>query len=154
VRRLAAIVCLALASSAVPAAAAGPFQFHAITPCRAFNTRTSHPPALSNSVARNVNIQGVCGIPTTATAVTLNATIVAPTGDGHLTLWPSGTSIPVVSTLNFRAGEPALANGAIVPLADNAPDLSIQSLVCAPGNCNPGNGQTVDVIIDVTGYFE
>jgi hypothetical protein len=133
---------------AVPAFADGPFQFHSVTPCRVVNTRTgigSPNTPLQSNVARNFTIQGACGVPAGAKAVALNVTITTPTGAGHLTLWPAGTSLPTVSTLNYNAGEPALANGAIVPLAASTPDLSARPFLADNGN--------VHVILDVTGYF-
>ena len=57
-------------------------------------------------------MKGVCNVSATAKAVSLNVTVVAPNTEGFLSLWPSGGAFPGVSTLNFLAGEPALANGA------------------------------------------
>ena len=74
-------------------------------------------------------------------------TITGPNQAGYLTLWPSGGAQPTVSTINFNAGEPALANGAIVPLAAAPPDLSIFYGV------GVGGTWSVHVILDVTGYF-
>jgi len=57
--------------------------------------------------------------------------------------------VPTVSNLNFKAGEPALGNGAIVPLAATTPDLGLY----AKAGPIPGTG-TVHIVIDVTGYFQ
>ena len=129
----------------------GPFQYHAITPCRVADTRGPNglnggPNIFGNNVPRNFQVKGVCGVPSTANAATLNVTIASPTSGGFLTLWPAGGAQPVVSTLNFTSTDSALANGAIVPLADNgsAPDLSVYM----------GGSGTVHVILDVTGYFD
>ena len=67
--------------------------------------------------------------------------------DGFFSMWPAGGTFPVVSTLNFLAGEPAIANGAIVPLGASA----TQDLALAYGTA--GGGQT-HAILDVTGYFQ
>lgn len=152
VRLVAVSLCLSalIAIAPAPVAADGPFQFHSLTPCRIVDTRNANGPtggpALQSGATRSFPIQGQCGVPTGAEAATLNVTVVSPTGGGHLTLFPSGIAVPLVSTLNFNAGEPALANGAIVPLSNNANDLSAQPVVI-------GNG-TVHMIIDVTGYFQ
>ena len=61
-----------------------------------------------------------------------------------ITLWPSGQSQPVVSSLNFAGTEPALSNGAIVGLSTNVQDLSAYV----------GSNSAVHIIIDVTGYFQ
>lgn len=139
----------ALALAPEPAPAAGPFQFHALTPCRIVDTRKpagpTGGPALQSEVVRSFPIQGNCGVPVGAKAVALNVTITQPTNFGHLTLFPSGSAVPLVSTLNWNPGEPALANGAIVPVSTNANDLSLRPFLLSNG--------TVHVILDVTGYF-
>ncbi|HYG62506.1 MAG TPA: hypothetical protein VEL74_07980 [Thermoanaerobaculia bacterium] len=131
-----------------PAAADGPFQFHSLTPCRVVNTRNNTGTtggAVASNATRSFTIQGACGVPAGAKAVALNVTIASPTNTGHLTLWPAGTTLPTVSTINYNAGEPALANGAIVPLGTSTPDLSARPFLAGGG--------TVDLILDVTGYF-
>jgi len=80
--------------------------------------------------------------------VALNVTAVSPSKDGFIKIWPFNTPIPPVSTLNFAAGEPAIANGAIVPLSS---DASFQITV-AYGTATAGG--TTDLILDVTGYFK
>ena len=152
---LIALTLAAVLVAAAPAFAAGPFQYHAVTPCRVVDSRTTnategttgpgHP--LSNGV-HTFTMQAQCGIPAGAAALTANFTIVGPSSSGHLTVWPADVSEPVVSTLNFNQGEPALANGAIVPLAAAASnDLKVRiSLDNAPG--------TSEFLIDVTGYFQ
>lgn len=141
-----AALCLAPAV----AAAAGPYQFHSVTPCRLVDTRNpagpSGGPALASEATRNFTIQGACGVPAGAKAVALNVTITQPANVGHLTLWPSDSALPNVSTINYNAGEPALANGAIVPLAASTPDLSVRPFLLGGGS--------VHLVLDVTGYFQ
>ncbi len=147
-----AVVLFAMVAASAPLGAGGPYQYHAITPCRVADTRAC---SGSNTTAScgsgpsfglaNFTFQGVCGVPSGATAVTLNATIVQPTAQGYLKLFPAGTTEPLVSTLNYNAGEPALANGAIVPLAATTPDLTARIAV------GPG---TAYLVLDVTGYFQ
>lgn len=142
-----------------PAHAGGPYQYFAITPCRIADTRFANgnancpatgncQPAISgNAAARAFTVQGLCGVPSGAAAATLNITIVTPmmtVQNGFLTIYPSGTTQPTVSTINFTNSDTALANGAIVPLAATAPDLNVFF----------GGAGTVHLIIDVTGYFE
>jgi hypothetical protein len=142
----------ALAFAAV-AEAAGPYQFYAVTPCRIVDTRNppvgdgTGGPALTGGGFRNMPIAGRCGVPTDAKAAALNVTIASPTGPGHLTIYPYATPTPVVSTLNWAAGEPAIANGAIVPLTTD-PSFSITVFGGLSG------GQTTHVVLDVTGYFK
>jgi|SRR5438105_2452445 len=142
---LLAIVGLLGAVSA--AAQTGPYQFYAIAPCRIVDTRnpisTNGGPIVGNNSQRDFFVRGLCGVPTSAKAVSLNVTITAATTSSFLTLWPSGGTRPVVSTINFTQNDPALANGAIVGLSTNTNDLSVYN-----------SGGNVHVILDVTGYFQ
>jgi hypothetical protein len=93
---------------------------------------------------------GNCGIPTTATAVSVNVTLAQPGSNGNIRLWPYGGSMPLISTLNIISTDNALANGAIIPLPTyNAanPDISVRFTT--------GNrvGTTIHLVLDVTGYF-
>jgi hypothetical protein len=125
----------------------GPYQFFAVAPCRVVDTRnpnsTNGGPIFGAGTQRNFAIKGNCGVPGTAKAVSLNVTITGATTASFLTLWPSGGTRPVVSTINFTQTDVALANGAIVGLSTSATDLSIFNV--------DGN---VHVILDVTGYFQ
>jgi hypothetical protein len=148
-RRLATQILFAIiAVAAAPSllAQTGPYQYYSITPCRVVDTRnavaTNGGPALSTTT-RNFQIRGNCGVPSTAKAVSLNVTITNPTSYSWLTLWPSGTAQPVVSTINYDSTSPALANGAIVGLSANTNDLSVANAIGG-----------VQVILDVTGYFQ
>ncbi len=130
-----------------PAQAQTGLQFYAVTPCRAADTRTGFGGILPASTLRNFTIKTVCGVPGTAKAVSVNVTVVTPSSDGFFFVWPAGGAVPGVSTINFNAGEPAIANGAIVPLGVGTPDLS-----GAYGTAL-GTG-TAHVVLDVTGYFQ
>ena len=150
-RRIAIVPPLSVVAGAVsmvlalPCQAAGPLSYHTLTPCRVADTRPSN--FLANGEVRPFTVHGVCGVPSTAKAVALNVTAVSPTGEGHLTLFASGTSVPTVSTVNFPAGVSALANGAIVSLSTDATnDLSVAAVVAGGG--------TVHVVLDASGYFE
>jgi hypothetical protein len=79
--------------------------------------------------------------------VSLNLTIVGPSALGFFSLWPYGGVFPVVSTINFEAGEPAIANGAIVPLATGTPDLY-------GGYGTATGGGSTHALLDITGYFQ
>lgn len=140
-------VGIALVALAPSALGAGPYQYFAVTPCRAIDTRSSS--RIQRVVARNLTIKGVCGVPVDAVAASLNVTVVNPSAAGWLSMWPTGAAPANVSTLNFLAGEPAIANGAITPLAiATTPDLTLWY------NGTMTTPQTLDAIIDVTGYFK
>jgi hypothetical protein len=136
------------------ASAAGPFQFYSVTPCRIVDTRNpsngqgTGGPALAAGAVRNFPVVGFCGVPSDAKAAALNVTVVSPTLEGFIKIWPYNTPLPAVSTINFAAGEPAIANGAIVPLTvDPTFQISVVYGTAVPG----GN---TNLILDVTGYFK
>jgi hypothetical protein len=151
-------VCSAVALGAAPAQAAGPFQYFPVTPCRVFDTRTvttqTDGNPLPNPGPHDFRIQGNCGVPNGAQAVTINATVVSPSQQGDLRLYPVGAPYVVVGTLNYEGGEPALANGAIVPLGpvSLSTDKDLRTVI---GMGCPGTGcGTIHLIVDVTGYFQ
>jgi len=135
------------------AQAGGPYQFYSITPCRLVDTRGSTGinggPILSSETIRSFAIDVApanCGIPSTAAAAALNFVIVSAQGGGHLTVWPRGLSMPVASTINFDPGEPAIANGAIVPLTtDSTANISVWLGT---------GGPQAHLVIDANGYFQ
>jgi len=133
------LITIALSLSAT--AAQAQFSFFAITPCRAVDTRGTSP--LTAGQQRSFQIRGVCGVPSTAAAVSVNVTVVSPTAASFLTLWPTGSARPNVSTINFTGSDPSLANGAIVGLGTAPNDLSVFN-----------SAGSVHVLIDVTGYFQ
>jgi hypothetical protein len=73
----------------------------------------------------------------------VNITVTQPTAPGHITLYPAGGSLPLASTLNYRADQ-TRANNAIVGLGAGG------GLVVF---CGQTTG-TTHFIIDVSGYFE
>jgi Collagen triple helix repeat (20 copies) len=151
------VVCAVLLGSPAARVVAAPATdavFVAITPCRAVDTRqadaTDGGPALTANATRTFQIQGVCGVPEGALAASLNVTVVNPdvtTAGGFVTLFPSGSSAPIASTLNFTNTDTPLANAALVDLSSNADDLAVFF-----NAYNLGTG-TVDLVLDVTGYF-
>lgn len=121
-------------------------SFVGITPCRTVDTRGGGfsgpygPPSLAAEIARDFVLTNRCGVPANAVAVSLNLTVVSPPGDGFLATFPTGT-VPLVSTLNFRAGQ-VLANAALVPLGTGGAITVFSS------------GASTHLLIDVNGYFE
>ena len=118
--------------------------FYSVTPCRVLDTRSgAQGPALSAGSTRTVVVGNTCGVPQGATAVSLNVTVVSPTGAGDLRIFPAGVALPLVSAINYGVGQ-TRANNATVTLS-SAGQLSVF--------CEQATG-TVDLIVDVNGYFE
>jgi hypothetical protein len=117
---------------------AGGLSLFALTPCRVLDTRTApvNPPTASPFDV-GVALSG-CGAPASAQSFVLNATVVPPGPFGFLTLWPQGTTRPLVSTLNAIDGA-ITSNMAIVP--------TINGAISAFGS------HPVQLILDMSGYF-
>ena len=137
-----------LVLTAVAPSARAQYSYYALNPCRVVDTRNPNGvnggPIMTSASTRSFTIRGVCGVPTTAKAVSLNLAVTGMNAGGYVTLWPSGQSQPVVSSINFTGTETALANGAIVGVSTNAQDLSVFD----------GSNSSVHIILDVTGYFQ
>jgi CSLREA domain-containing protein len=122
-------------------------QFHTTTPCRLIDTRgpagAYGAPALAAGEDRTFVIGGKCGVPSTAQAVVFNFTVTQPTNLGDLRVFAAGSTLPLVSTVNWRAGQ-TRANNAVVTLGPNG-DIVV--------HVDQTTG-TVDFIADVSGYFE
>jgi hypothetical protein len=99
-------------------------------------------PALQAGATRAVPMAGRCGIPVEADAVVINVTVAQPTALGHLTIYASGTPLPLASTINYRASQ-TRANNAIVRLG-TGDSINV--------TCSQSTG-TTHLIIDVVGYF-
>ncbi|HLJ45200.1 MAG TPA: BACON domain-containing carbohydrate-binding protein [Bryobacteraceae bacterium] len=110
--------------------------FYPATPCRAADTRTGQP--MSAAETRRFPISGVCNIPATAQAYSLNMTAAPAARLSYVSLWPAGKQQPFVSTLNSDGR--IVANAAIVAAGTN-------------GAVNVFTSDLTHVIIDVDGYF-
>jgi hypothetical protein len=123
-------------------------SFYAATPCRVADTRNPigqfGGPSVFAGQTRDFPISpffSPCEIPVSASAYSLNVTVVPETDFlGYLTIWPAGSARPLVSTLNSWTGK-VVANAAIVPVGTNE---SISVFVT----------DLTDVILDINGYFD
>jgi hypothetical protein len=123
------------------------FLFYTVNPCRVFDSRDAAGPTaglpLGCGGERDFMIAGgTCGVPLGAKAVSLNLTVTAPSAQGNVRLFASGEPSPLVSTLNYVAGQ-TRANNAIAPLSSSGQ----MAVLCAPSG-------TTHVIVDVNGYFQ
>ncbi len=120
-----------------------PLPFIALTPCRLVDTRGNAPLTggfLPPATVRSYTLTGICNLPAGAQAVSLNATVVHPTGPGFLTLYPEGGTFPPVSTLNYLGGD-VIVNAAVVP-------LSVSGGISMALGVSGG-----DVILDINGFY-
>ena len=122
----------------------GSLDFHTATPCRVLDTRSAAGPlggpTMGAGQSRSFVVpSSACGIPGTAQAYSLNATVVPPGPLSFLTLWGSG-SMPLVSTLNSFDGA-IVANAALVPAG-------------AGGAVTAFTTNLSHLILDINGYFQ
>ncbi|MFZ0795115.1 MAG: choice-of-anchor tandem repeat GloVer-containing protein [Candidatus Korobacteraceae bacterium] len=123
-----------------------PLQFIPVTPCRVVDTRQTNGefggPPITGGVSRSFPIpqNTMCNIPASAAAYSLNVTAVPITTLGYLTIWPTGESQPVVSTMNSTDGR-IKANAAIVPAGGGGGAVSVYVT------------DTTNVLLDIDGYF-
>jgi hypothetical protein len=118
--------------------APGGLSLYNVTPCRIIDTRvpSGSPPFTGQ---RDIQVSGgSCGLPFTAQAFVLSATVVPPASLGFLTLWPQGQAKPNVATLN-ALDKAITSNLALVPTTNG----SVTAFV----------SDSTHLIVDVFGYF-
>lgn len=122
-----------------------------ISPCRLLDTRSGP----SNVGARSAPIgsgetfstavrgsNGSCSIPVGAVGIVANVTIDNPTADSFLSIRPADAPPATVSNLNWTAGQAPTPNAVTTKLSADG-RISIFN-----------NSGTVDVIVDIAGYYE
>ncbi len=123
-----------------------PLSFYTVTPCRLADTRNANGPlggpALQAGAVRPFTLTGVCGVPLTAKALSVNVTVTQPGAAGFLTLYQGGQFKPQTSSVNYSMGQ-TRANNAVLSLEDVTGILQVYSA-----------GGPVHFILDVNGYFQ
>jgi hypothetical protein len=119
-------------------------RFVPMTPCRIADTRNPAGPfggpAIPGGTSRDFTIpDSACGVPPTAQAYSLNVAVVPAGPLSFLTMWPTGQTRPLASTLNSLDGR-IKSNAAIVP-AGTGGAVSVFAT------------DTTDVVLDINGYF-
>ncbi len=121
-------------------------DFYTVTPCRLVDTRAvSGPlggPGLKAGKTRTFVLTGVCGVPASAKALSVNLT-VQPAASGYLRLLPGDqTLLPAISSINYTSGQTRANNATLLLAFDGSGGLQVFSA-----------GDT-DFILDVNGYFQ
>jgi hypothetical protein len=121
----------------------GGAQYHPLQPMRLLDTRNSiggFARPIGPSGTLTIPIAGRGGVSPTATAVVLNVTATDTTNPSYLSLYPSDVARPLVSDLNFVAG-------------DTVPNLVTVKL-SGTGEIDLFNALgTADVVVDVEGWY-
>jgi len=134
---------VASATYTILASTTSELQFIPIPACRIADTRNPTGafggPELAGGSTRTFNLpQSACGIPSTAVAYSLNATVVPDAALGYLTVWPAGEAQPPVSTLNSDGR--VKANATITAAGAN-------------GGVSVFTTDSTQFILDIDGYF-
>ena len=119
--------------------------FAPLSPARICDTRTGNATpcvgkTLGSGSTLTVQVTGKGGVPAGAAAVVANVTATGATSTSYLTVWPAGTTRPVASDLNFAVGQ-------------TVPNLVVAKLSSSGGLGVFNAGGSVDVIVDVGGWF-
>ena len=142
---IAAGVIVPMSSSPATAATSDNASYHPLSPARILDTRSGNgaPKAKPGSGATmDLQVTGRGGVPSSGvSAVVMNVTVTQPSAGGHLTAWPTGSSLPLASNLNFVAGQ-------------TVPNLVVAK-VGTGGKLNLRNnfGQ-VHVVADAVGWYD
>jgi glucose/arabinose dehydrogenase len=120
-------------------APSGTGWFVAASPQRLFDTRST--PGLTRLQPMEELPVPLVGaqLPANATSVVLNVTAAAPDAAGYVAVYPCGTN-PSISNVNYRAGQVAAANLAVVKLAPDGREC-FESFASA------------DIVVDLAGWY-
>jgi hypothetical protein len=125
-------------------------HFYTLSPCRLVDTRNAAGPyggpALPPGGERIFTAIGHCGIPATAKAISINATVVTAPSPGNLAFYPGDLSAPNASNINFTNGQ-TRANNAVVKLAGSGSGSFAVRQATSPAG-------STHVLVDVNGYFQ
>ncbi len=125
-------------------------DLYTVPPCRVLDTRNAvgafGGPALAGGATRSFALAGLCGVPATARAAVFNVTVVGSTAAGYLRGYAGGIPAPGVTTINFSTGQ-LLSNNALIGLAQDGHATFVL-------DAGLPTGATVNVVVDVYGYFE
>jgi len=116
-----------------------PGVFHPRSPLRVLDTRNNGG-KFGPGGNRDLQFGGI-SVPADSTSVILNVTVTDTSTASSLTLYPSGGTLPLASNLNWVAGE-TVPNLVSVKLGSNG-SVTIHNV-----------SGSVDVIVDLEGYFE
>jgi hypothetical protein len=120
---------------------------YAVPPCRVVDTRNPTGPyggpALSPIGPRLFAVRGICGVPSTAKGVMINAAAIEPSADGFLQIYSADLPLPATSSLNYRAGRVRSNN--VITTLDSSGQVAV-----FPNQA----GGAVHVVLDITGYLQ
>ena len=93
---------------------------------------------LAGGGTKSITVAGAFGVPSGATAVVLNVTVVNPTAAGYLSVYPRGAAQPMASNINYVSGQ-------VVP---NLVEVGAGTA----GEVTFYASMPTDIVVDVEGY--
>jgi glucose/arabinose dehydrogenase/PKD repeat protein len=118
--------------------------FFPVVPCRVADTRAAGG-ALAPLETRTFVLAGECGLPGSAYSVVLNVTAVSPQSPGELGVYPGHLAAPPgTSTVSFGPGRTRAVGTVTLLATDGSGTVIVRN----------GSAGAVDVVLDVSGYFE
>lgn len=127
----------------------GATSYYLLTPCTVIDTRNPDgtyggPALVGGAAARSFPIPGNCGVPTTARAILINATVTETGAAGDITIWPGGIPQPGTLTVTYPLGA-TVADNATVNLGRKG-EISVY--------CDQVPNTTTQLIVDIYGYLQ
>lgn len=114
-------------------------EFYPMSPVRLLDTRNTGG-RIGAGGTRDIPVTNANGVPANATAVVVNVTAISPTVPTFLTVYPSGTALPLVSNVNPNTND-IVPNLATVKVGSNGA-ITLYNNVGA-----------TDAAVDIMGYF-
>ncbi|HEX6356628.1 hypothetical protein [Actinophytocola sp.] len=111
--------------------------FTSLSPVRVLDTRNTGGPV---GAGRTVTVDLAARVPASTTSVVLNVTGVTPTANTVVTVFPSGGTRPLASSLNLTPGDIRPNQVTVTLSADRKVDLY-------------NNSGSVDLVVDLAGYY-
>jgi hypothetical protein len=119
-------------------------DYYTVAPCRLLDTRISSNPVQTNTLTL-FTVGGLCGIPTFASSVSFNVTLVPQNVSVDLGAFPGDLTTP--PNTNVVSGQSVpIASAAIIP-------LSIDGQATVGVLANSVSSGATDLLLDVSGYF-
>lgn len=119
-------------------------RYSSLTPARILDTRIGDGAPVGKvgpGAMLTVQVTGRGGVPASGvSAVVLNVTATEPTTPSYLTAWPSGTTRPLASNLNYTAGQ-------------TVPNLVVVPVGAGGGVSLYNNNGSVHLVADVAGWY-
>lgn len=122
------------------------------TPDRIYDSRSGFDPAgtekgkIGRGETRDIDAAFTGTIPSSASAILLNATVAATTNSGFVKLYPGGATEPDTASLNYTGAGQIIGNNATV-------GLSSGELTAKVDGGSSGSSNELHLILDAYGYY-